>query len=109
LSLRFLFLIVFFVPRDAHKFSLSQLTVDAGEPNSWVEGVAILAAVAVCVLVTAVNNYQKERQFRELNDVKEDVRVRVVRQGRVREVSCHELLVGDVVVVSYRLFFCFSL
>ena len=35
--------------------------------NGWIEGVAILAAVAVVTLVTAVNNYQKERQFRELS------------------------------------------
>ena len=35
--------------------------------NGWIEGAAILAAVAVVVLVTAVNNYQKEKQFRELS------------------------------------------
>lgn len=35
--------------------------------NGWIEGVAILAAVAVVTLVTAVNNYQKEKQFRELS------------------------------------------
>lgn len=30
---------------------------------SWVEGFAILVAVMVCSLVTAVNDYQKEKQF----------------------------------------------
>ncbi len=37
------------------------------------QGAAILAAVAVVVLVTAVNNYQKEQQFRQLNQLSEDV------------------------------------
>ena len=34
-----------------------------------------MAAVAVVVLVTAVNNYQKEAQFRELNKINEDIQV----------------------------------
>jgi hypothetical protein len=41
-----------------------------------VQGAAIMAAVAVVVLVTAVNNYQKEQQFRALNQINDDVKVR---------------------------------
>lgn len=40
-------------------------------PNDWVEGAAILAAVAVVVLVTAGNDFQKEKQFRELSSLAE--------------------------------------
>lgn len=36
---------------------------------AWLEGFAILVAVFVCSMVTAVNNYQKERQFLKLNSV----------------------------------------
>ena len=43
--------------------------------DSWIEGAAIMAAVAVVVLVTAVNNFQKEAQFRELNKLNEDTQV----------------------------------
>jgi hypothetical protein len=32
--------------------------------SSWIEGVAILVCVVVVVLVTAINDYSKERQFR---------------------------------------------
>lgn len=44
-----------------------------GKPgeNGWIEGTAILAAVAVVVLVTAVNDFQKEKQFRELSALAE--------------------------------------
>ena len=46
------------------------LTVDTSDAGG-IEGAAILVAVAVVVLVTATNDYQKEKQFRELNKVSE--------------------------------------
>lgn len=33
----------------------------------WLEGATILAAVAVCSIVAAVNDYQKQRQFEKLS------------------------------------------
>ena len=44
--------------------------------NEWIEGAAILFAVAVVVGVTAANDYQKEKQFRELSSLSEDTDVR---------------------------------
>ena len=43
--------------------------------KSWVEGAAILAAVTVVVLVTAINDFQKEKQFRELSELSEESEV----------------------------------
>jgi hypothetical protein len=34
------------------------------DEHAWIEGVAILICVIVVVIVTAVNDYSKERQFR---------------------------------------------
>ena len=51
------------------------LTVDKSDAG-WIEGAAILVAVAVVVLVTATNDFQKEKQFRELNKVSEGGQVR---------------------------------
>lgn len=76
------------------------LTLEGQSGDSWIEGAAIMAAVAVVVLVTAVNNYQKEQQFRALNQINEDVKVRVVRSGQERSVSTYDLLVGDVLLVD---------
>ena len=42
------------------------LTVSEHKDTAWVEGAAILVAVAVVVLVTAFNDWTKERQFRGL-------------------------------------------
>ena len=43
--------------------------------NGWVEGASIFAAVAIVALVTAVNDFQKEKQFRELNALTQDTKV----------------------------------
>ncbi|EGV63158.1 hypothetical protein CANTEDRAFT_106295 [Yamadazyma tenuis ATCC 10573] len=63
----------------------------------WVEGVAIIVAVLIVVLVGAANDYQKERQFAKLNAKKEDRELIVVRNGQQVLVSIYDLVVGDVI------------
>ena len=62
----------------------------------WVEGVAIIVAIAIVVIVGAANDWQKERQFVKLNKRKDDRVVKVIRSGKSREISIYDLLVGDV-------------
>lgn len=65
------------------------------------EGAAILVAVAVVSIVTAVNDYKKESQFIALNkfsDAKNNIKV--VRDGEVTEINIDNLKVGDVAVVK---------
>ncbi|KAJ4289485.1 plasma membrane calcium [Collariella sp. IMI 366227] len=71
-----------------------------GAKVEWIEGVAIIVAILVVVLVGALNDWQKERQFRRLNQKKEDRFVTVVRSGREERVSVHDVLVGDVMVLE---------
>ena len=47
--------------------------------KGWIEGTAILVAVQIVAVVTAINDYEKERQFRKLNAVKDEIDVKVVR------------------------------
>lgn len=42
-------------------------TVSAGQGVDWIEGVAICVAIAIVTIVTAANDWQKERQFVKLN------------------------------------------
>lgn len=65
-------------------------------PVEWVEGVAIMVAIIIVVVVGATNDWQKERQFVKLNKKKEDRNVKVIRSGKSREISVHDLVVGDV-------------
>ncbi|CEI92331.1 Putative Calcium-translocating P-type ATPase, PMCA-type [Rhizopus microsporus] len=60
----------------------------------WVEGVAIIVAILLVVLVGSVNDYQKEKQFRKLNAKKED-RV-ATRESMVIMISVHDIQVGDI-------------
>jgi len=69
-----------------------------GEPKvEWVEGVAIIVAIVIVVVVGALNDWQKERQFVKLNKKKEDRYVKAIRSGKTREISVYDILVGDVV------------
>ncbi|KAG9302148.1 hypothetical protein G9A89_020582 [Geosiphon pyriformis] len=72
-----------------------------GEPRvGWVEGVAILTAVAAVVFTNAINDYQKEKQFKKLNAKKEDRSVKLIRDGREQQISVHEVNVGDILLLE---------
>ncbi|KAF9167320.1 hypothetical protein DFQ26_004961 [Actinomortierella ambigua] len=74
---------------------------EEGEPRvGWVEGTAILVAVAAVVFTNAINDYQKERQFRKLNAKKNDRNVKVLRDGREQEINVRDIMVGDVMLME---------
>ena len=53
----------------------------------FVEGVAIMIAIIIVVLVGSLNDWQKERQFRALNEKKDDRTVKVIRDGREQQIN----------------------
>jgi Ca2+-transporting ATPase len=69
-------------------------------PIEWVEGVAIIIAIMVVVVVGSLNDFQKERQFVKLNKKKEDRDINVIRSGKTVEISVYDILVGDVVLLE---------
>ncbi|OXV10462.1 hypothetical protein Egran_01773 [Elaphomyces granulatus] len=69
-------------------------------PVEWVQGVAIVVAIVIIVVVGAVNDYQKQDQFRRLNQKKQDRKVKVIRSGRSREIPISDVVVGDVVHIE---------
>eukprot|EP00163_Fabomonas_tropica_P011977 TRINITY_DN2302_c0_g1_i6.p1 TRINITY_DN2302_c0_g1~~TRINITY_DN2302_c0_g1_i6.p1 ORF type:complete len:805 (-),score=234.90 TRINITY_DN2302_c0_g1_i6:1546-3960(-) len=76
------------------------LATSDDKSTSWLEGAAILVAVIIVVLVTALNDYQKERQFRALNEKKDNKEVKCIRNGERCQVNVHDLQVGDVMIVE---------
>ncbi|KAF9177096.1 hypothetical protein BGZ50_009207, partial [Haplosporangium sp. Z 11] len=79
------------------KYTRDFVPYTATDPKiSWVEGVAILVAVMIVVLVGSINDYQKEAQFRKLNAKKEDREVKVLRNGETVLLSVFDILVGDI-------------
>jgi len=71
-----------------------------GARVEWIEGVGIIVAIAIVVIVGSVNDWQKERQFRKLNQKKEDRSVKVYRSGKPVKISIHDILVGDVMILE---------
>ena len=73
------------------------------EPNvEWIEGVAILIAVLVVVLVTSFNDWSKEKQFRGLQaKIDNDQKISVIRDGQINELPVQEILVGDICQIFY--------
>ena len=87
-------------------------------PVDWIEGVAIVVAIfiVVCafqlshnvcalifiskVMVGSLNDWQKERQFRILNDKKEERGVKVIRSGVEHIIDVKEVLVGDIALLE---------
>lgn len=67
----------------------------------WVEGVAILSAVAVCSLVATFNDLRRQQQFEELSVVEEHTNhYDVIREGRTVEVYREDIVVGDLVLLK---------
>ncbi|XP_058801583.1 plasma membrane calcium-transporting ATPase 2 isoform X2 [Phymastichus coffea] len=68
----------------------------------WIEGLAILISVVVVVLVTAFNDYSKERQFRGLqNRIEGEHKFSIIRQGEVKQISVSDIVVGDICQIKY--------
>lgn len=55
--------------------------------TGWIDGTAILLAVQIVAVVTSVNNYRNELQFRRLNAVNNAISVKVVRDGAAAQVG----------------------
>ncbi|KAL4810503.1 hypothetical protein BDV18DRAFT_131132 [Aspergillus unguis] len=75
-------------------------TIDEGHGVDWIEGVAIVVAIAIVTLVTALNDWQKERQFAKLNKRNDDREVKAIRSGKVVLISVFDITVGDILQVE---------
>ncbi|XP_034022075.1 plasma membrane calcium-transporting ATPase 2 isoform X2 [Thalassophryne amazonica] len=68
----------------------------------WIEGAAILLSVVCVVLVTAFNDWSKEKQFRGLqNRIEQEQKFQVVRGSQVIQLPVADIVVGDIAQVKY--------
>ncbi|XP_013870767.1 plasma membrane calcium-transporting ATPase 1 isoform X2 [Austrofundulus limnaeus] len=76
---------------------------DEGEAQAgWIEGAAILFSVIIVVLVTAFNDWSKEKQFRGLqNRIEKEQKFTVIRKGQVIQIPVAEIVVGDIAQIKY--------
>ncbi|XP_072135032.1 plasma membrane calcium-transporting ATPase 1-like isoform X1 [Mobula birostris] len=76
---------------------------DEGEADAgWIEGAAILLSVICVVLVTAFNDWSKEKQFRGLQSrIEQEQKFTVIRKGQVIQIPVAEIVVGDIAQIKY--------
>ncbi|KAI4168318.1 MAG: hypothetical protein LQ343_006485 [Gyalolechia ehrenbergii] len=67
-----------------------------GQSLDWVEGLAIMVAIVIVVLVTGLNDYRREKQFAALNARKDDRQVKAIRSGKSIMISVFDVMVGDI-------------
>ena len=77
-------------------------TMTDDDSTDWVDGVSIVLAILVVVLVGSITNYQKELKFHELNEIQsEGTKFTVIRNETPEEMTSDDLLVGDLISVNY--------
>ena len=70
--------------------------------KDWVDGVSIVVAVLIVVLVGSITDYQKENKFHELNEVQsEGTKYKLIRNGEPQDHISDDLLVGDLIMINY--------
>lgn len=76
---------------------------DEGEADAgWIEGAAILLSVVCVVLVTAFNDWSKEKQFRGLQSrIEQEQKFQVVRGSQVIQLPVSDIAVGDIAQIKY--------
>ena len=78
------------------------VTISEEPKKDWIDGVSIVVAVLVVVLVGSITDYQKELKFHELNEVQsEGTKYKIIRNGIPEDHISDDLLVGDIIMINY--------
>ena len=77
-------------------------TLSDDRSKDWIDGVSIIIAILVVVLVGSITNYQKETKFHELNEVQnKGTKYNIIRNGKTKEYISDDILVGDLIMINY--------
>ncbi|XP_049291804.1 plasma membrane calcium-transporting ATPase 1 isoform X3 [Anopheles funestus] len=91
-------LLSFYQPADDDE----PIVQEEEEHYAWIEGLAILVSVFVVVVVTAFNDYSKEKQFRGLQSrIEGEHKFSVIRGGDAVQVNIGDIVVGDICQIKY--------
>ncbi|KAI8916331.1 hypothetical protein EDD86DRAFT_185335 [Gorgonomyces haynaldii] len=66
-----------------------------------IDGVAILIAIVVIVLISSLSDYRKQAQFRSLSEFGKSLNeIKVLRDGQLVHIQTDDVVVGDIVMVQ---------
>jgi Ca2+ transporting ATPase len=73
----------------------------AGSPTEWVDGISIIFAVVLVVLVGSYTNYSKEKKFKQMSEENNASKeFFVFRDGKNTMINPSEVLVGDIIPIK---------
>ncbi|PIA31622.1 hypothetical protein AQUCO_04900134v1 [Aquilegia coerulea] len=81
-------------------FSIGFGIEEHGWKEGWYDGGSIFIAVFLVVAVSSVSNFRQSRQFDKLSSISSNIQVNIVRDGRRRNISIYDIVVGDVVFLK---------
>ena len=77
------------------------VTISDHKKTGWLDGASVLFAVFVVVSVESFTNWQKEKKFYELNNLKNTgTFFKTMREKNIVDLKAEDLLVGDVVLIT---------
>ncbi len=68
--------------------------------GQYIEGLGIIVAIFLATTLAFVNEYKANQEFEILNQVYDEVPVKVIRDGNVTTIPRKELVVGDIVSIE---------
>lgn len=70
-------------------------------PNvNWFESGGICASIIIATLVSTISEYSSENAFEKLKNSDQGARSIVIRDGKSKQISPEEIVVGDLIVLS---------
>ncbi|MGI6110535.1 MAG: calcium-translocating P-type ATPase, PMCA-type, partial [Eubacteriaceae bacterium] len=79
---------------------VNMIRLYTGTQTEFIECAGIFAAIFLSVGVTVIMEGKSEEAFKALNKINEDIRIKVIRDGCITEISQEDLVVGDIVELA---------
>ena len=75
--------------------------------SNWIDGVSIIIAIIIVVLVSSITEYNKEVKFHQLNKTtREGTKYKVIRNGQLEHHISDNIQVGDLILINYGEIIC---
>ncbi len=71
-----------------------------GYETEFIECVGIIVTIVLTIVITLIMEGKSEKAFELINQMKEDIQVKVIRDGVVQLISQSEVVVGDILYVE---------
>ena len=77
-------------------------TLSDDPSKDWIDGLSIIVAVLIVVMVGSITKYQEKKQILHLNKFQaRGTKYKVIRNGNVEELLSEKILVGDLILINY--------